>query len=101
MMGVQCYELFGGIALEIHTFSYHLPHRYLSHRVVKTKKQNMHPFIVEYPLQSLIKQTLTTLNIYSLVQVINKSAHKCGHIIDWIVVLPDDDVHIKNLLLQT
>ena len=23
MKGVQCYELFGGIALEIHTFSFH------------------------------------------------------------------------------
>ena len=52
------------------------------------------------PLQSLTKQTLTTLSLYNLVQVINKSTHRCGHIIDWVVVRPDDDIH-KNLLLQT
>ena len=52
------------------------------------------------PLQSLSKQTLTTLRLYSLVQVINKPTHKYGHIIDWVVVRPDDDIH-KNLLLQT
>ena len=30
------------------------------------------------PLQSLIKQTLTTLSLHSLVQVINKPTHRCG-----------------------
>ena len=48
-------------------------------------------------LQSLAKQTLTTLSLYNLVQVINKPTHRCGHIIDWVI---DDDIH-KNLLLQT
>ena len=52
------------------------------------------------PLQSLTKQNLTTLNLYSLVQVINKPTHRCGHIIDWVIVRPDDDIH-KNILLQT
>ena len=52
------------------------------------------------PLQSLTKQTLTTLCLYNLVQVINKPTHRCGHIIDWVIVRPDDDIH-KNLLLQT
>ena len=52
------------------------------------------------PLQSLIKLTLTTPSLHSLVQVINKPTHKCGHIIDWVVVRPDDDIH-KNLLVQT
>ena len=52
------------------------------------------------PLQSLTKQTSTTFNLYSLVQVINKPAHMQGHIIDWVIVRPDDDIH-KNLLLQT
>ena len=46
------------------------------------------------PLQSLTKQTLTTLSLHSLVQVINKPTHRCGHIIDWVVVRPDDDIHI-------
>ena len=52
------------------------------------------------PLQSLTKQTLTTLSLRSLVQVINKPTHRCGHIIDWVIVRPDDDIH-KYLLLQT
>ena len=52
------------------------------------------------PLQSLTKQTLTTLSLYNLVQVINKPTHRCGHIIDWVIVRPDDDIH-KNLLSQT
>ena len=34
------------------------------------------------PLQSLTKQTLSTLSLHSLVQVINKPTHSCGHIID-------------------
>ena len=50
------------------------------------------------PLQSLTKQTLSTLSLYGLVQVINKPTHRCGHIIDWVIVRPDDDIH---LLLQT
>ena len=45
------------------------------------------------PLQSLTKQTLTTLCLYSHVQVINKPTHRCGHIIDWVIVRPDDDIH--------
>ena len=52
------------------------------------------------PLQSLTKQTLTTLSLYSLVQVINKPTHRCGHIIDWVIVRPEDDIQ-KNQLLQT
>ena len=52
------------------------------------------------PLQSLTKHTLTTLNLYSLVNVINKPIHRCGHIIDFVIVRPDDDI-IENLLLQT
>ena len=52
------------------------------------------------PLQSLTKQTLTTLSLHSLLQVINKPTHRCGHIIDWVIVRPDDEIH-KNLQLQT
>ena len=33
------------------------------------------------PLQSLTKHTLTTLSLYSLVQIINKPTQKCGHTI--------------------
>ena len=48
------------------------------------------------PLQSLTKQTLTTLSLDSLVQVINKPTHRCGHITDWVIVRPDDDIHKKS-----
>ena len=47
------------------------------------------------PLQSLTKQTLSTLSLHSLVQVINKPTHRCGHIIDLSMT------SIENLLLQT
>ena len=50
---------------------------------------------LDNPLQSLTKQSLTTLSLYSLVQVINKPTHMCGHIIDWVIVRPDDDIHKK------
>ena len=49
--------------------------------------------LFDNPLQSLSIQTLTTLTLYYLVQVINKPIHMCGHIIDWVVVRPDDDIH--------
>ena len=52
------------------------------------------------PLQSLTKQTLTTLSLNSLVQVINKPSHRCGHIIDW-VLFDRTMTSIKNRLLQT
>ena len=29
-------------------------------------------------------------------QVINKPTHRCGHIIDWVIVRPDDDIHRKS-----
>ena len=44
------------------------------------------------PLKSLIKQTVITLSRYNHVQVIIKPTHRCGHIIDWVVVRPDDDI---------
>ena len=48
------------------------------------------------PLQSLTKQTLTTLSLYDVVQVINKPTHRCDHIIDCVIVRPDDDIHKKS-----
>ena len=56
--------------------------------------------LFDNPLQSLTKQTLTTLCLYSLVQVINEPTHWCGHIIDRVIFRPDDDTH-RNVLLQT
>ena len=53
------------------------------------------------PLQSLTKQTLTTLSLYILVQIINKPFHRCGHIIDWVIVRPDDDIHRKSTVADS
>ena len=48
------------------------------------------------PLQSLTKQTLSTLSLYNRVQAINKPTHRCGHMIDWVIVRPNDDIHRKS-----
>ena len=54
------------------------------------------------PLRSLTKQTtlwllfLATLCLHDLVQVINKPTHRCGHIIDRVIVRPNDDIHKKS-----
>ena len=53
------------------------------------------------PLQSLTKQTLTTICLYNLVQVINKHTHRCGHIIDRVIVRPDDDIHKKSTVADS
>ena len=53
------------------------------------------------PLQSLTKQSLSTLSLHSLVQVINKPTHRCGHIIDWVIVRHDDDIHRKSTVTDS
>ena len=53
------------------------------------------------PFQSLTKQTLTTLSLNNLDQVINKPTHRCGHIIDWVIVRPDDDIHKKSTVTDS
>ena len=53
------------------------------------------------PLQSLTKQTLTSHSLHNLVQVINKPTHMCGHIIDWVVFRPDDDIHTKSTATES
>ena len=53
------------------------------------------------PLQSLTKQTLSTLSLYGLVQVISKPTHRFGHIIDWVIVRPDVDIHRKSTVTDS
>ena len=53
------------------------------------------------PLQSLTKQTLTTLSLHYLVQVIDKPTLRCDHIIDWVIVRPDDDIHEKSTVTDS
>ena len=44
---------------------------------------------------------MTTLSLNNLVQVINKPTHRCGHIIDWVIVRPDDDIHKKSIVTDS
>ena len=53
------------------------------------------------PLQLITKHTVTTLNLNDLVQVINQPTHMCGHIIDWVIVRPDDDIHEKSTVTDS
>ena len=56
---------------------------------------------IENPLQSLTKQTVSTLSLYDLVQVINEPTHRCSHIIDLVIVRPDDDIHRKSIVTDS
>ena len=53
------------------------------------------------PLQSLTKQTLSTLSLNNLVQVINQPTHRCSHMIDWVIVRPEDDIHKKSTVTDS
>ena len=66
--------------------------------VCRVGDMNIH---FDNPLQSLTKQTLTTLSHYYLVQIINKQTNSCGYIIDLVVVRPDDDVHKKSTVTDS
>ena len=52
-------------------------------------------------LQSPTRQTLTTRRLHNLVQFINTPTHRCGHIIDWVFVRPDDDIHKKSTVADS
>ena len=56
---------------------------------------------IDNPLQPLTMPTLTTLCPHNLVQVINKPTHRCGHVIDWVVVRSDDDIHAKSTVTDS
>ena len=53
------------------------------------------------PLQSLTKQTLNTLSLCNLVQVINRPTHRGGHIIDRVMVRPDVDIHRNSTVTDS
>ena len=56
---------------------------------------------LDNPLQSQTKQTLATLSLYDIDQVINKPTHRCGHIIDWVIVRLDNDIHKKTTVTDS
>ena len=41
------------------------------------------------------------LSLHNLVQVINKPTHRFCHIIDWVIVRPDDDIHRKSTVTDS
>ena len=53
------------------------------------------------PLQSLIKQTMTTLSLYNLVHVNKKTTDRCGYYNDWVVDRPDDEIHRKSTVTDS
>ena len=55
--------------------------------------ENIH---FDIPFQSQTKETLTTLSLNNLVQVINLPTHRCGHIIDCVIARPNDNIHKKS-----
>ena len=84
-------------------FTKHLPDlldyvNNLSGFVCLVDDMNIH---FDNPLQLPTKHTLTTLTLYDLVQVINKPTHRCGHIIDWVIVRPDDNIHKKSTVTDS
>ena len=89
MKDVQCYELFGGIARKNHAISF-------SFFTTITNQTDFLLLLLPVKVQlqkSEDKRTLTTLSLHNLVQVIYRPTHRCGHIIDWVIVRPDDDTH--------
>ena len=53
------------------------------------------------PLQSPTKQTLTTLRLNCLEKVVIKPTNRCNHIIDSVIVRPDDDIHKKSIVTDS
>ena len=51
--------------------------------------------------QSLTKQNLTILSLYNFVEVNKTSTHKCSHIIDLVVVRPDDDTNEEPIVTDS
>ena len=47
MKGDQCYEVFGGIALKNHAFSFHLIEKRLNNPLTTTPKEDQHMNVIK------------------------------------------------------
>ena len=53
------------------------------------------------PLQSLVKHNFSTLSLNSVAHVIDLPTHRFGHIIDWVVARPVDDIYEKSTVTDS
>ena len=56
---------------------------------------------IDIPIPLLFKQTFTIIGLCSFMHIINKNTHRCGNIIDWAVVRPDNDIHRKSTVADS
>ena len=45
------------------------------------------------PHDPVTANTLDILNMYNLQQTVVQSAHRQGHVLDWVIVRPDEGIH--------
>ena len=50
------------------------------------------------PNEPLTKTTVEILDMYNLKQIVDRPTHKRGHVIDWIVVSDDDNIHCVSIV---
>ena len=47
----------------------------------------------DHPHDHLVANTLDILNMYNLQQTIIQFAHRQDHVLDWVIVRPDEGIH--------
>ena len=47
----------------------------------------------DHPHDPLTANTLDILNMYNLQQTVVQSTHRQGHVLDWVIVKPDEGIH--------
>ena len=59
---------------------------------------NIHYDCSDHPLTA---KTLDMLNMYNFKQVVTQSTHRCGHILDCVIIRPNDQVHLSSELTDS
>ena len=47
----------------------------------------------DHPHDPLTANTPDILNMYNLQQTVDQSTHRQGHVLDWVIVRPDEGIH--------